>query len=1630
MSADTHSRLRGRQLAVALAAAAVFACALGGGGGASAASTACELGSAVACENQLPGSPRSEWDVDGSGDPTIQGFPTDISVDQGGTVDFKIKTPATAYHVDIYRLGWYGGDGARKVATIQPTAALPQAQPACAADAATGLVDCGNWSVSASWSVPADAVSGVYLARPVRDDTGGASHILFVVRDDDGGSEILFQTADTTWQAYNRYGGNSLYFGSPAGRAYKVSYNRPITTRDYNNTSYFFNGELPLLRWIERNGYDVSYSTDVDSDRRGAEIREHELFVSAGHDEYWSGGQRANVTAARDAGVNLAFFSGNEVFWKVRWENSIDGSGTSHRTLVCYKETAAGAKIDPSPEWTGTWRDARFSPPSDGGRPENALTGTLFTVNAYREDALTVPATDGRLRFWRGTSVASLAPGEVATFPAGILGHEWDEDVDNGSRPAGLFNVSTTTLSVDKHLVDEGTRYVAGTATHHLSLYRASSGALVFGAGTVQWGWGLDDVHDVYSNHAPLPPDQRLQQATVNLFADMGVQPASLQADLSPATASSDASAPVSGLTSPAAGTTVASGSTVTLSGVASDASGAVAAVEVSTDGGATWHPASGREQWTYTWHAGGYGTVTIKTRAVDDSGNLETPGAGTTIDVGCPCSLWTAGAVPGTPSSNDRNAVELGVRFTPQVNGFVTGLRFYKGPQNAGTHVGSLWTNGGTLLGRATFVGETGTGWQQVLLDAPVAVTAGTTYVASYFAPAGGYAVDLLGFRTATVNPPLTAPADGTSGANGVYRYTAAPAFPSDTYSSSNYWVDVVFETSAPPDTTPPIVSGTTPVDGATGADPTGDVTASFSEPVDAGTVNGTTFQLRDAAGTAVPATVSYDEVTRTARLRPGADLATAATYTATVRGGSAGVKDPSGNALATDETWSFTTASGPVCPCTLWPASTTPSLLSSSDANAVELGVRFQVDVPGWITGVRFYKGSRNTGTHVGSLWTNGGSLLARATFGGESSGGWQEVSFGAPVAVSPGETYVASYFAPSGGYALNSGYFASEHRRPPLRAIADGAGGRNGVYRYAASPTFPADTYGAANYWVDVVFSTEAPGDTTPPAVTATSPVAGATDVATGDPVTATFGEALDPASLTASTFTLRDAGGTAVPATVSYDTATTTARLVPSAELTGGATYTATLAAGSSGIKDLAGNALAAPVTWSFTVATCPCSIWPTSARPQLESSSDTKAVELGVRFRSDVGGWITGVRFYKGPQNTGTHVGSLWTNGGTLLGRATFTDETASGWQQVTFGAPVAVTAGTTYVASYFAPAGRYSLDSGYFASADRVRAPLRALRNGADGANGVFRYGSSPAFPNDTYGAGNYWVDVVFDAAPPGDTQPPLVASVSPPAGAASAAVDASVRATFNEPVDAATVSGTTFELRDASGAAIAASVGYDASTMTAALAPSSPLAYGATYTATVRGGSGGVKDVAGNAMASDSTWTFTTKTCPCSIFSVVEQPEILTSSDTKAVELGVKFQADVNGSITGIRFYKGAGNLGTHVASLWTPQGLLLASATFTGETASGWQEATFASPVPVTAGTTYVASYYAPSGRYSLTPGGLRTARLNAPLRALADGAQGGNGVFAYGPASAFPTDTYGGGNYWVDVVFMPGS
>jgi hypothetical protein len=278
----------------------------------------------------------------------------------------------------------------------------------------------------------------------------------------------------------------------------------------------------------------------------------------------------------------------------------------------------------------------------------------------------------------------------------------------------------------------------------------------------------------------------------------MGVQPATLQAGLVAATASSDTTPPTATITSPSSGDSLPNGQSVTITGTATDTGGGVVgAVEVSTDGGTTWHPADGRDSWSYSWVAAGNGPATILARAVDDSANLQGAPTSVNVNVTCPCTIFGV-TVPDPPESTDATPVEVGVRFKSDVDGWITGVRFYKGPDNTGVHTGSLWSDSGALLATATFTSETVDGWQTVSFDTPVPVTAGTVYVASYYAPAGHYSANLGWFSVnGTDQVPLHALRDSPTTMNGVFA--TEPGFPNRSFDSANYWVDVVFDTTGP---------------------------------------------------------------------------------------------------------------------------------------------------------------------------------------------------------------------------------------------------------------------------------------------------------------------------------------------------------------------------------------------------------------------------------------------------------------------------------------------------------------------------------------------------------------------------------------------------------------------------------------------------------------------------------------------------------------------------------------------------------------------------------------------------------------------------------------------------------------
>ena len=600
--------------------------------------------------------------------------------------------------------------------------------------------------------------------------------------------------------------------------------------------------------------------------------------------------------------------------------------------------------------------------------------------------------------------------------------------------------------------------------------------------------------------------------------------------------------------------------------------------------------------------------------------------------------------------------------------------------------------------------------------------------------------------------------------------------------------------------------------------------------------------------------------------------------------------------------------------------------------------------------------------------------------------------------------------------------------------------------------------------------------------------------------------------------------------------------------------------------------------------SIAIVTAPTAvtIWPTSAAPIVVDGGADSPVELGVKFRSDVNGTITGIRFYKATANTGAHVGNLWTSTGTNLATVTFSNETASGWQQAFFATPVAITSNTVYVASYHANSGHYSADDYYFQGKGMDSPPLHALATGVSGDNGVYVYGASSLFPNQTYNAANYWVDVVFQAGPPPTltslsvtpVNPRILTGASQQFTATGTYSDSSAQnlssqvtwtslntgvATINTSglatgvstgmtIISATLAGvsnnTTLTVQapptltsltvtpanpsiwrgasqqftatgiysdgstqnlssqvtwtssntgvatinvgglatgsSAGNTTISATLGglVGSTTLTVLSVPLtitttslpngiSNVAYSATLTASggtapyswsVAGGSlplgitlssggiltgtptttgifnftGRVSDAGSPGQTTNKSLSIAIVTAPTAvtIWPTSAAPIVVDGGADSPVELGVKFRSDVNGTITGIRFYKATANTGAHVGNLWTSTGTNLATVTFSNETASGWQQALFATPVTIMSNTVYVASYHANSGHYSADDYYFQGKGMDSPpLHALATGVSGDNGVYVYGASSLFPNQTYNAANYWVDVMFQAG-
>jgi hypothetical protein len=411
------------------------------------------------------------------------------------------------------------------------------AQPACHHDAITGLTSCANWRESELLTVPDDWVSGVYVAKLTRPDTGGEAYALFVVRDPARAADLLVQVSVFTHHAYNPYGGKSIYnFNSGECctdslnvRASRVSLRRPISPRmdlenDVMNT--YFRAEYPMMRWLEMQGYHVSYSTDLDTHYAGMgtdnPLAAHPAYLAVGHDEYWTQAMFDAVRDARDAGTNIGIFSANTAYWRVRLEPD-PWTGEADTVVVCYKSIEDG-QPDPSGHATTTFRD-----PDGVNLPENSLYGSMYIGdNDTLYFPLRVTAEYGKDRLYRHTDLQAMPPGTFIDIGDGMIGWEWDAVVDNGRTPDGLEIVAGTPVS-GFILADAG-NYLKGytdSVVMHTTRFTAESGAVVFAAGTIQWSWGLG-AHGTSLRD----PDPYVQQITVNVLADLGALPASPAADV------------------------------------------------------------------------------------------------------------------------------------------------------------------------------------------------------------------------------------------------------------------------------------------------------------------------------------------------------------------------------------------------------------------------------------------------------------------------------------------------------------------------------------------------------------------------------------------------------------------------------------------------------------------------------------------------------------------------------------------------------------------------------------------------------------------------------------------------------------------------------------------------------------------------------------------------------------------------------------------------------------------------------------------------------------------------------------------------------------------------------------------
>jgi hypothetical protein len=477
--------------------------------------------------------PPSYW-FSGLSSLDLPSFPRSTYYLPGQVAQFSVNYNLP-FTIRVFRLGHYGGDGAREVYAASP--ATPTAQPTpTSIPGGNGAVSCANWSVNATWNIPVDAQPGWYMAyfRNVADTVHG--HALFCVSDKNNKKPTLIVASDATWHAaYNGYGGNNVYgadlaIGNAADRAFCSTYDKPVISINYVPQTHFYNNTYPYLKFSERMGIDAGVTTIEQIKNDPTILDDRDVIVWTGHNEYVPQGVINKVKTLLTSGANMVNIAGNDMFWRVKFTNGGFSSTTNGRVMWCKKDSLAGPTTGPDAvpahtagtpftteaDWTGTWQDTRWSL----REPSYAYFGDQFVANGVRNDAVTVPSSMKALPPWRNCAgVQALGIGQSLAFAAGTLGMEWDEP--HPSTTLEYVNFSSTDIVLTFAAADEnGAIYNVSKTGQHRFMMMKSGNSYVANFNSDQWGWALDSLH----LRGSTAPNVNAQQMMLNVLYDLGSQ--------------------------------------------------------------------------------------------------------------------------------------------------------------------------------------------------------------------------------------------------------------------------------------------------------------------------------------------------------------------------------------------------------------------------------------------------------------------------------------------------------------------------------------------------------------------------------------------------------------------------------------------------------------------------------------------------------------------------------------------------------------------------------------------------------------------------------------------------------------------------------------------------------------------------------------------------------------------------------------------------------------------------------------------------------------------------------------------------------------------------------------------------